>query len=216
MIPSIDMMHPMSRLAPGYHPPGLWSTPAYVDDYGDIATDAIWLRADLITRLAIALGALATHELGLLVWDGWRSMALQRALYDDYGTKLRTESGLSGIALTARLRKFVCDPDRTDRDPAHTTGGAVDLTLCDRDGDPLDMGSEFDELSDRSHPGYYDNGPTTGDALYSTRRALLLSAMSEAGFVRLDTEWWHFEYGTDLWAEETGEETVFRALPSAQ
>jgi D-alanyl-D-alanine dipeptidase len=28
--------------------------------------------------------------------------------------------------------------------------------------------------------------------------------MRAGDFVRLDTEWWHFEFGTAYWAEKTG------------
>ncbi len=215
MIPSLDMDYPMGKLEPGYHPPGLWSAPAYIDNYGEIATDAIWLRTELISRLAIALGSLVEHKLGLLVWDGWRSPELQRALYTDFSDLIRRAAGLSGPALTQRVHEFASDPDRDDLVPAHMTGGAVDLTLCDRDGQPLDMGGEFDELTDRSRSDYYEGSSKGGAELYSHRRALLHSAMGEAGYSRLDSEWWHFEYGTTLWAEKTGGQTLFGPLAPA-
>ena len=63
------------------------------------------------------------------------------------------------------------------------------------------MGGDFDELSERSVPGYYDDLPGDRSHEYARRRALLRDAMCGAGFTRLPTEWWHFEHGTDLWAQ---------------
>jgi D-alanyl-D-alanine dipeptidase len=34
----------------------------------------------------------------------------------------------------------------------HSRGTAIDVTLIDENGQPLDMGTAFDEMDDRSHP----------------------------------------------------------------
>jgi len=205
VIPAIDRERPLTKLRAGHHPPNLWVTPAYLDDYGEIATEDVWLRAEVVQRIAIAVGAAATEGMSLLIWDGWRSAELQHALYEDYRARIAGSLELRGSALEERVAEFVTDPARDGYIAAHTTGGAVDLTLCSDDGKPLDMGSEFDELSDRAHPTFYTRHPgLAGAETYSERRALLHSIMSEAGFWRLDTEWWHFEYGTPLWASSVG------------
>ena len=36
------------------------------------------------------------------------------------------------------------------RAPVHTTGGAVDLTLIDTNGKPLNMGTDFDDFFRKS------------------------------------------------------------------
>ncbi|MEJ0071754.1 MAG: M15 family metallopeptidase [Pseudomonadota bacterium] len=43
---------------------------------------------------------------------------------------------------------FLADPRRGS---PHSRGVAVDLTLIDRQGAPLDMGTGFDDFSDRAH-----------------------------------------------------------------
>ncbi|EGD60702.1 D-alanyl-D-alanine dipeptidase [Novosphingobium nitrogenifigens DSM 19370] len=76
-------------------------------------------------------------------------------------------------------------------DPAigsdHTRGIAVDVTLIDAGGMVLDMGSDFDEASERSHHGYAGLDPV---ALHN--RTTLLTLMEEAGFCRHPYEWWHY------------------------
>ncbi|NWB88123.1 MULTISPECIES: D-alanyl-D-alanine dipeptidase [Pseudomonas] len=70
----------------------------------------------------------------------------------------------------------------------HSRGVAVDLTLVDADGEPLDMGTAFDAMEERSHQFYPDL-----PADVQRNRLLLLGIMLGAGFQAIDTEWWHYE-----------------------
>jgi zinc D-Ala-D-Ala dipeptidase len=81
--------------------------------------------------------------------------------------------------------------------PPHSTGAAVDITLVDVTGQPIDMGSSIDELSPRSEPDYYVNQP---EQLYHNNRQLLRDVMYSAGFRRNPNEWWHFCLGDQMWA----------------
>ncbi|MRT25552.1 D-alanyl-D-alanine dipeptidase [Enterobacteriaceae bacterium RIT697] len=70
----------------------------------------------------------------------------------------------------------------------HSRGVAIDLTLLDAQGQPLDMGTAFDAMEVESHP-YHPNVPAEAQ-----RNRLLLNAiMFGGGFVAMPTEWWHFE-----------------------
>lgn len=76
----------------------------------------------------------------------------------------------------------------------HQTGGAVDLTLCDSKGIPLDMGSEYPvkcpEMVTSCHLS----------PIVDERRRLLCNVMYKEGFANYPGEWWHFAYGDQLWA----------------
>jgi D-alanyl-D-alanine dipeptidase len=68
----------------------------------------------------------------------------------------------------------------------HSRGTAIDVTLMDENGQPLDMGTAFDEMDD--HP-YHPAVPQAAQ-----RNRLLLNAiMFGGGFKGISTEWWHFE-----------------------
>jgi D-alanyl-D-alanine dipeptidase len=172
----------------------------------------IWLRREVGERLMRAAAALHGDGLALLVWDGWRPLALQRQLWDEYRRTLAASTGLEDKALDARAREFVA-PVMGGETPAHSTGGAVDLSLCSSQGIAIDMGGDFDELTDRSHPGFYERSVLTPDEVsFRDRRRLLHRVMNDQGFERLPSEWWHFEYGTPNWAEWTGQQTLFGAV----
>jgi D-alanyl-D-alanine dipeptidase len=201
------MGEPLARLPRGRNAPGLWSAPAYRERGYAEALQDVWVRTEIVPRLERAARALEAHGHGLLLWDGWRPPGLQRVLYERYRADLAVSTGLRGPELEEVVARFVTDPERRTAPPAHVTGGAVDLTLCDPgDGTARDMGGEFDELSERSLPGHHDGDASTP---YAARRAALREAMAGAGFVQLPTEWWHFEYGTDLWARACGEPVRF-------
>jgi D-alanyl-D-alanine dipeptidase len=189
----------------------LWVDPVYRRlGYVEALPD-IWLREPVVALLRRAAEAASAAGHGLLVWDGWRPDDLQRALYVGYRNELARTTGLEGERLDALVERFVTDPDRGVTPPAHGTGGAVDLTLCDpATGEPRDMGGAFDELTIRSEPLYYDDHPDP--AGYAALRRTLHVAMAGQGFVQLASEWWHFEYGTALWAQESGEAVRFGAV----
>lgn len=70
----------------------------------------------------------------------------------------------------------------------HSRGVAVDLTLVDEHGQELDMGTSFDtmmELSHHFHPGLRMEA--------QRNRLWLLAIMTQAGFRKFDSEWWHYE-----------------------
>jgi zinc D-Ala-D-Ala dipeptidase len=84
--------------------------------------------------------------------------------------------------------------------PPHSTGAAIDLTIVDEQGNPIDMGSPIDEMSDRSLPAYFANSEDPVEQQYHHHRQLLDRIMTAAGFRRHPHEWWHFSIGDQLWA----------------
>lgn len=173
------------------------------------ALNEIWVRQRVFDRLVAAAAALPAGY-GLCLLDGWRPQAVQSHLYDalrDRLRSLRPEAVGDEIERAARRYAAPADDDPVQPSP-HLTGGAVDLTLIDRDGRFLDMGSRFDEASPRSATDHYADGPIAG------RRSTLRAAMEGAGFTNLPSEWWHFDYGNWCWAWYAGRrEALYGPLP---
>lgn len=70
----------------------------------------------------------------------------------------------------------------------HSRGTAIDVTLIDADGNALDMGTGFDEMTALSHPYHPELA-----ASFQRNRLLLNAVMFGGGFCGIATEWWHFE-----------------------
>src|SRR5690606_20431108 len=88
---------------------------------------------------------------------------------------------------------------------SHSTGAAIDLTLREiRTKQFLFMGGIFDDPSELSHTDYFErpDAPTGASATEARRnRRLLYWAMINEGFASLPSEWWHYDYGDQLWAK---------------
>jgi D-alanyl-D-alanine dipeptidase len=71
----------------------------------------------------------------------------------------------------------------------HSRGAAVDLTIVDKNGKELDMGTPYDFFGVEAHFDYRKLPP----AVLSNRR-MFRTMMEAAGFEGIRTEWWHFSY----------------------
>ena len=82
-------------------------------------------------------------------------------------------------------------------------GAAVDITLVNGYGDPLDMGTLVDATPEESGGRcYFDAVDISPQA--RRNRDLLAGALSSAGLVNYPTEWWLWSYGDRYWALLTG------------
>ena len=147
------------------------------------------LYADRVPPLLHKLGALRLRQSAaflamempgsrLLVWDALRPRSVQRQMW----------SRVSGTP----QEKYVADPERGS---VHNFGFAVDLTVVDRDGRPLDMGTDFDDFRALAEPAREAEHLAAGllSPKQRSNRLLLRRVMLRSGFEPLSTEWWHFD-----------------------
>lgn len=80
--------------------------------------------------------------------------------------------------------QYVANPSKGS---IHNRGGAVDITLVDKNGKALDMGTDFDFFGvEASHN--YEKVPEH----VKKNRMLLRSIMTANYFNSFDSEWWHY------------------------
>lgn len=126
------------------------------------------LHPDAATALERSLRIAQLAGLNLQVLDAYRPQQAQQLLWN----ACPNQDYVVPIALGSN----------------HSRGTAIDVTLIDENGQPLDMGTAFDEMDDLSHP-YHPVVPQAAQ-----RNRLLLNAiMFGGGFKGISTEWWHFE-----------------------
>jgi len=195
------------RLVPmSLAPPPIRVFPAYARLGVPDAISECFLREGVYRRL-LAVARSLPQGLTLLVLDGWRPWRVQQYLFETLSDTLRDANpGIDEQALLERTREFVSLPSRSPDAPSpHLTGGAVDVTLCDADGLPLDMGTLFDEAIPASHAAALETQePAQLQTPPRDNRRLLYHAMLAQGFTNLPSEWWHFDYGDQLWAHYHG------------
>jgi D-alanyl-D-alanine dipeptidase len=131
-----------------------------------------WLRTPAIEGLQRVARTAERQGLGLIIYDAYRPVRATEAMWS--------------WAINTGNR-WLFDDGWVVRRSRHNTGIAVDLSLTDRAGRPLDMGSPFDAFIEASF-----TANATG--LAAENRQLLRTLMVDAGFSPLDQEWWHFEW----------------------
>lgn len=144
--------------------------------------DCAWLHREAAQALEQVVIWLARERPGftLLVLDALRPQRVQEQLWHT----------LDGTG----LHMYLADPVRGS---IHSFGMALDVTLLDASGEELDMGTGFDDLSERSQPvleaQFLASGELTPE--HAANRHLLRDAMAHGGFVGINSEWWHYDHG---------------------
>lgn len=118
-------------------------------------------------KLLAANSELQKQGYRLKIWDAYRPLSVQRALWKRY-----PKGG------------FVADPRVGS---LHNRAAAVDVTLVDSHGKEVAMPSGFDDFSPRASIDYRG-----GSAAARKNRELLGTVMRRHGFRRIHKEWWHF------------------------
>lgn len=144
--------------------------------------DCAWLHRDAACALERVVAWLKARRPGCtpLVLDALRPQRVQQQLWD----------ALAGTD----LQMYLAHPQRGS---IHSFGMALDITILDQDGRELDMGTGFDDMTELSHPALEARFLASGElsAEQVANRQLLRDAMFQAGFVGINTEWWHFDCG---------------------
>ena len=126
-------------------------------------------------RPAVAKALLAAHreleekDLGLKMFDCYRPRPIQQKLWD----KVPNAS-------------YVTPPSRGSM---HNRGLAVDVTIVDKMGKELEMGTTYDFFGKEAHHTHLDLPKKILD-----NRKMLKALMFKYGFLHIRTEWWHYSY----------------------
>lgn len=163
-------------------------------DMEDYTGSTILVRRRVAKKLAAVNATLAKRGYNLKIVYGYRHPEVQRSYFEHWKQVIgQSRPDLSSDALDSYTHNFIAVPDVA----GHPTGGAVDVTLVDQNGEELDMGNSIADYSDE------DKIRTFSGKLTKTQqdnRSLLLEAMASKGFAPFYGEWWHFSYGDREWA----------------
>ena len=158
------------------------------------ATKKCYMRKKVYDMLNLPRG------IRLKVFDAWRPFALQKELYEKYNEQLLVQFSLQKKSFEEQksiIGQYVSYPVNNPLfPPVHTTGGAVDVTLVDENGNELNMGTEFDAFSQKAHTAYFE---TSTEATIKMNRRMLYYALTKSGFTNLPSEWWHYDFGNRFW-----------------
>lgn len=132
------------------------------------------IRTETGEKLVKAHNIVKEKGYRIKVWDAYRPLYVQRLLYEAYPDNT-----------------FVAKPPETPITsgfrPRHNNGMAVDITLVDKDGNEIEMPSEFDDFTEKA-------SPTSENMTPEARKNInyLIEVMTSVGFRIHEQEWWHF------------------------
>ena len=129
------------------------------------------------------------------IWDAYRPFALQKELYLLYKEQLIEKFSLHNLTdheVDEFIKRYISLPNEDSLlPPVHTTGGAIDLTIINEKGEELNMGTLFDEFTEKTTTSYFED--KDNEEIKNNRR-LLYNIMISVGFTNFPSEWWHFDY----------------------
>ena len=172
---------------------------------------SIWkLRREVVNRLLKVNDYLISNKnFYLLIYDSWRPLEVQEFMFkrafllecEKSDIEASFENINSYPSILKKVEKFWAYPSKDSRfPPPHSTGGALDVCLSDKDGNLFKMGSTVDQMDETSNPDFYANMKNEEAIIWNSRRNLLRKIMTKFGFAQHPNEWWHFSYGDQLWA----------------
>lgn len=127
------------------------------------------LRPEAAKALVKAHKALQKKGYGLKMFDCYRPRPYQQRLWNKVPNP-----------------DYVTPPAKGSM---HSRGAAVDLTVVDKNGQELDMGTPYDFFGKEAHTDNMNLPPAV-----LANRKLLRDALEAVGFKGIRTEWWHFSF----------------------
>ncbi len=170
----------------------------------------LWARRSVAEKLVRVNRGLQEWGFRLFIWDAYRPAACQQGLWDFWWAQARRDAPEADeAAIRARVLEFVSAPSGFNPDdpatiPTHATGAAIDLTLQHLDTGALaEMGAEFDEMGPRAASDHCERALGRGEIAANDprlfHRRLLHAAMHAEGFVNYPPEFWHFDWGNQMY-----------------
>jgi D-alanyl-D-alanine dipeptidase len=153
------------------------------DVYGDFTR--AYLQPEMARRLVQAHALLRKAKPGykFLIYDAARPNSVQYDLW----------KALDLLKIPEHSKtQYVADPKIGSN---HNFGCAIDLTVTDEKGTPLDMGTKYDFFGPLAYPRSEAEMLRLGKLTEKqiSNRKILRTAMTQAGFTQNTTEWWHYD-----------------------
>lgn len=153
-----------------------------------------YLRESLVLKLELISELLKEKGYTLKIYDAYRSYEDQKKSWDKRLKETKIEHPNVDIKELERLTSLkVAKP--TKGHGGHQTGGAIDVTLIDKNGNELDMGTKYAEHNSKTKT---DSNEITQEQ--KENRRILYDVLTDADFVNFPAEWWHYCYGDNMWA----------------
>jgi D-alanyl-D-alanine dipeptidase len=130
-----------------------------------------------------------------LIITAYRPLSMQKKLWRQRLFQMARKNPLKFIFHLRQVRREASQYTAPPGGSAHQCGAALDVTIIDKEGNRLDMGTDLTSYGEKCHTFYEDI-----TEYQKKNRRILYDAMTKAGFINYPREWWHYSYGDRFWA----------------
>ena len=132
------------------------------------------------------------------IWDAKRTYNVQAEMVKSFRRRLKLlHPKLSKNKLEKLVFKFSGGLAKSvKRLDAHRKGGSFDLTIINKKGEELYMGTDHDDLTKKAATDYYEKKKNLNHLEKEAKknRRLLKRVLEKTGFRNYTPEWWHWSY----------------------
>ena len=169
--------------------------------FDDMIEKPVYLRKSVYDKLCVFDEIVKEKSYKIKLFDAYRSIDKQKEVWLQALDETKKENPNANEEEIIRITTLkVANP--TSGIGGHQTGGAIDITLLDKDGNELDMGSKYLEHIPQTKTYCKDIND-----VQKSNREYLLKNLEKLGFVNFPTEWWHYCYGDKMWAAYSNKKT---------
>ncbi|MEK6793938.1 MAG: M15 family metallopeptidase [Spirochaetota bacterium] len=136
-----------------------------------------WCVKEAADALSLVQNDLKPQGLKLKIYDAYRPMSSEWQMIE--WALAAGKRSLIGIYIPGSINPLTRY--------GHVCGNMIDVTLVDKAGKELVMGTGYDEFSTKANT-------MNASGLVLSNRMLLLKTMEKRGFKNYSGEWWHFKY----------------------
>ena len=136
----------------------------------------------------------------LAIVEGWRPHHIQKRMYMGAWNRFKKRHPEWSDAQLRRVVNRYTAPLHGKVPPPHSTGGAVDLILANKDGIAQDLISPYENYDPAS---FAFHAPKLSETARGNRQ-LLWDALTPTGMTNYPSEFWHWTYGDQGWAYRGG------------
>jgi len=178
-----------------------------------ITTNGDYLARKTVVNMLIEASKLLPVDCSFLIRDGYRSFDVQKKFYDTFYDKVKNDSpNTSEAEIIKQVTKKVTYPSKNPPSP-HFTGGAIDMTIIDKNNEKLNMLTS-DDYSQSDNTAFIEqifknHSPSLELINVAINRRLLYNIMTSIGFTNNPNEWWHYDFGNQFWAKIRGKKAIY-------
>lgn len=156
----------------------------------------IYLRKKVYNLLKDFIQEIDKDGYRVKIYDAYRSFEEQKSSWEKRIKETKKEhpdvSDEEIIHLTSLKVSNIINRENIG---GHQTGGAIDITLVNKNGQELDMGTKYEEYNEKT----FTNSKKITDKQKNNRR-YMCEKLEKLGFNNFPAEWWHYSYGDKMWA----------------